>query len=174
MADLDLVAIREERAARETLALADPEQQSQRPSYGLNRTWRSTLKIQFQFGRVLFALAGRRLTGNVQQRKMPAQYIASAFGQGFEYLLAIPIILGVIGVAGIVASARGHWCGPLLGLLTATLGGLIGFSLLGERWWENKFFLVELIWPGFPIIIGATSVAVWLFTRRSPKKNVTS
>ena len=38
---------------------------SQRHSYGLNRTWRSTLKIQFQFGRVLFALAGRRLTGNV-------------------------------------------------------------------------------------------------------------
>ncbi len=31
--------------------------------------WRTTLKIQFQFGRVLFALAGRRLTGNVGRRK---------------------------------------------------------------------------------------------------------
>ena len=41
---------------------------SQRHSYGLNRTWRSTLKIQFQFGRVLFALAGRRLTGNVSAK----------------------------------------------------------------------------------------------------------
>jgi hypothetical protein len=31
-------------------------------------TWRSPLKIQFQFGRVMFALAGRRLTGNVRQK----------------------------------------------------------------------------------------------------------
>ena len=43
---------------------AHPDQRSQRPLYGLIRTWRSTLKIQFQFGRVMFALAGRRLTGN--------------------------------------------------------------------------------------------------------------
>ena len=37
------------------------------PSCGLNRTWRTTLNSQFQFGRVLFALAGRRLSGNVRQ-----------------------------------------------------------------------------------------------------------
>ena len=54
----------------------DPDHHSQRPSCGLNRTWRSALKIQFQFGRVLFALAGRRLSGYVQRSPIRSTYSA--------------------------------------------------------------------------------------------------
>ena len=49
---------------------AHPNQHSQRPSYGLNRTWRSTLNTQFQLEEIMFALAGRRLTGNVLPREI--------------------------------------------------------------------------------------------------------
>ena len=54
---------------RPSVFTADPDHHSQRPPYGLNRTWRSTLKIQFQFEEIMFALAGRRLTGNVGRTK---------------------------------------------------------------------------------------------------------
>src|SRR4051812_16803913 len=56
---------------------AEPDQHSQRPSYGLIRPWRSTLNTQFQFEEIMFALAGRRLTGNVGQ-KMKTQVLIAA------------------------------------------------------------------------------------------------
>ncbi len=40
-----------------------------KPLDRLNRTWRTMLKIQFPFERILFALAGRRLTGNDRRKE---------------------------------------------------------------------------------------------------------
>jgi len=57
------------RAGNGNSADAKMTHHSQRPSYGLNRTWRSTLSTQFQFGRVMFTLAGRRLSGNFWQNQ---------------------------------------------------------------------------------------------------------
>jgi len=79
------------------MSTGDPDQHSQRPSYGLNRTWRSTLKIQFQFEEIMFALAGRRLTGNVQQRKMKLSSPRVVWVSGLLVLLAAFVYAGVTG-----------------------------------------------------------------------------
>ena len=121
---------------------AEPDQHSQRPSYGLNSTWRSTLKIQFQFGRVLFALAGRRLTGNVRQN---------------EFTMHTTVII----VAGIL-SALGVWS-IVLPNCVFRVADRVSVKIMPSRSPEARELLIRLFagaWIG--LIVGSAITIVRL------------